>query len=1102
MKLIETTCQKEGEWSPWVKVGDTVWYVLTTTDWDDSQKAREIAKAANFNFSGRKNEKGIWEGKKMWYTNDIDKAAKLSDYAIGDCKKKLTERQVMLTTSLADSKKAATDEVFPHPEGIDYFPFQKAGISYIVKRPPEIKGVLLTDDMGLGKTIQGIGVYNTVPEIKTCLIICPATLKLNWKREFEKWAVKPVKVGVADSKICPLPEHGYNIVITNYESVGKTNAKLSSIQWDLLIIDEAHYLKNMKTVRYQSIFATNSEKYKPIQSKKLILATGTPIVNCPAELWPLVSAVDPEKWNQKTYWYYMRRYCNVSNNGYGMNYKGAGTDDKLNELQDILRQRCMIRRLKKDVLTELPPKIRQVVEIEWDENDDAVVMAIGNEREFNRHKSGSDDAIELAVKAELAKASDSDDEYKNAIEAIGERVKIAFEEMAKVRHDTAVAKIPYCIEYIETLLESGQKIIIMAHHHDVIHAFAKKWPLESVSIYGETKLDDRQKAVDRFQTDENCKLAICSIKAAGVGITLTAASTVVFVELDWVPGNITQAEDRCIVENSLVWCLQNDYINSMILKKIQEVDVGDMVLTHTGCVRKVVDKFKKNHRGMVTKIEYFGWQEPLECTYDHKIMVKRDGELQWLEAHKLLPSDSMCFPKIKNCKKLESVKIKDEWRVYSEEEIKKYKAEICNYDGCSAKVEARGMCRVHYRSTIKNGQRPPKPMQINPRYVRLPDEIIIDDEWLYIFGWFAAEGFSSILPGKSKFLSFAGHEKEKEILIKIQKKFETLGVKGTIYSKNSSKGIELRVYSGELADWFREWFGHGASNKKLPIEIMELPPTQAATFLKGYTDGDGYQRNKQVEWVTASQEMCYQICMLAIRSGFIPTMRSVPTKKGNLHWIGGYTKFSTCDNKRMQEQDDNYIYRPIRKVETRNDKVDVYDLTVEEDHSFTVGFSTVHNCHRIGQTDTVNVYHLVLKESIDVNMAKTLIDKQKVIEAALDKTMEREPVILTRDNAATKNTSRAKIAEQATKITNWQILYVHQALKFLANDDGDYARGLNGIGYNKIDSGIGHSLAEMPQLSPKQAVLGMKICKKYKSQLPSELYNKIYKSEEIERESW
>lgn len=108
------------------------------------------------------------------------------------------------------------------------------------------------------------------------------------------------------------PEHGYNVVITNYESVGKTNAKLSAMQWDLLIIDEAHYLKNMKTVRYQSIFATDSEKYNPIQSKKLILATGTPIVNCPAELWPLISAVDPAKWNKKTYWYYMKRYCSVS----------------------------------------------------------------------------------------------------------------------------------------------------------------------------------------------------------------------------------------------------------------------------------------------------------------------------------------------------------------------------------------------------------------------------------------------------------------------------------------------------------------------------------------------------------------------------------------------------------------------------------------------------------------------------------------------------------------------------------------------------------------------------------------------------------------------
>jgi SNF2 family DNA or RNA helicase len=696
LKLIETTCQKEGEWSAWVKVGDTVWYLLTV-DWDDSQKAKEVAKSANFNFSGMKDPvTGVWKGRKLWYTNDFDKAAKLSDYAIGDCRKKLTERQVMLTSSLADSKKADTDEDFPRPEGLNYYPFQKAGISYMLKRPEEIKGILLADDMGLGKTIQGIGVYNSVPEIKTCLVICPATLKLNWQREFQTWLTKKSKVAIATPKTVPLPEHGYDIIITNYETMAKINKKIAHIVWDLVIIDEAHYLKDTKTLRYQSIFPTDIDKFKDrafqkLQYKKIILATGTPIVNKMKEMWPLITICDPVKWNQKTWYYYNKRYC----------YDDSPA--KLQELQQNWRQRFMIRRLKVDVLKELPPKIRQVVELEWREDDNDVICAMSLENAYLKAKAGSDDAIELAVRAELAKASDSDDEYKAAIEAIGERVKIAFEDMAKVRHDTAVAKIPYCVDYIENLLDNGQKIIIMAHHHDVVHAFAKKWPLESITISGETKMDDRQKNVDRFQTDNNCRLAICSIKAAGVGITLTAASTVVFVELDWVPGNITQAEDRA---------------------------------------------------------------------------------------------------------------------------------------------------------------------------------------------------------------------------------------------------------------------------------------------------------------------------------------------------------------------------------------------------------------HRIGQTDTVNVYHLVLKESIDVNMAQTLISKQKVIEAALDKTMELEPVILTRDNAATKNTSRAKIAEQAKDITQWQILYVHQALKFLANDDGDYARGLNGIGYNKIDTAIGHSLADIPQLSPKQAVLGMKICKKYKGQLPSEIYNKIYKSEEVERETW
>ncbi|MBP7563011.1 MAG: DEAD/DEAH box helicase family protein [Candidatus Cloacimonetes bacterium] len=1078
MKLLSTYSQTPNEWAPWVKTGDRVFYLLS------SYSEKDVPKSAGWAFAK--------ETKKLWFTTDYDKACKLADYADGELHKELSAQKIALATNEEKSRKEHSDIELIHPEGLDYKPFQYAGIDFMLSSDKH--GILLGDDMGLGKTIQIIGLYNNCERIKNVLIICPNTLKLNWFREFQKWDCRGGKHAIADTKICPLPENGYNVVIVNYEAVSKQNAKLSSVKWDLIGVDEAHYLKNEKTVRYKSIFG--SEKYKKINRDMIVFATGTPIPNRVMEIWPLISQCDPDRWNHNTKWKFISKYC-------GGNPKGYSADDKLNELQKILRQTIMVRRLKKDVLKELPPKMRQVVELEYDEDDKVMIEALNHEK--IAQVSGEKDVFEAKVRLELAKAEDNEEEYKAAIANITEVAKIAFQDMAKARYEVAIAKIPYVIQYLENALETVKKVVVFAHHKDVLNTIAKHFGVRAVVIHGDISLQDRQSAVDRFQGDPTVQVAVISIRAGGVGITLTAASTEFFAELDWVPGNILQCEDRCIVKNSLVWCLRSDYINDMILKKIQDVNVGDMVLTHKGNVRKVIDKFTRNHRGMVTKIEYVGWYEPLECTYDHRILVKRDGIVQWVEAYKLLPSDSMCFPKNKNYKKLEKVKIKDEWRLYSEEFYNNYKNKKCSHDGCSNDVVARGLCSTHYRSMLKNKQRPEKPMHVNTRYVRLPNDIVIDDEWLYIFGWFAAKGFSSIAPGKSKFLSFSAHEKEIDVLIKIQNKFSELGIKGTVYSNKKTKGIELRVYSGEIAYWFRDWFGHYAENKKLPIEIMELDPDQAAVFLRGYTDGDGYQRNRQVEWSSASKELCYQMCILTIRSGFIPTMRVAEPKKEHYHhhWYGGYTKFLNCSNIRMQDQDDDYIYRPISKVETRNDKVDVYDLTVEEDHSFTVGFSTVHNCVRIGQeSDIVNIYQLVVHGSIDVNMAHKMIEKMHIAEQTLDKVSANIPILPDDDEPATSTINRIRIETELKTFDIELIPVIMQGLQIVAGYDTDYARAKNDMGFNAIDTRIGHDLASKGYLTPKQAILAKKILKKYRKQIPFNIYYNIFSSEDKIESEW
>jgi len=155
-----------------------------------------------------------------------------------------------------------------------------------------------------------------------------------------------------------------------------------------------------------------------------------------------------------------------------------------------------------------------------------------------------------ALKAEVEKAKQdgNQEKYEDAVRRLRNTSSVAFEEMSRVRHQTAVAKVPHVIEYVDTILanmdERNRKVVVFAHHHDVIDKLAEHYGDRAVVLTGQTSMADRQRAVDRFQKDSNVEVFIGSITAAGVGLTLTAANQVVFAEIDWVPANMTQAEDR------------------------------------------------------------------------------------------------------------------------------------------------------------------------------------------------------------------------------------------------------------------------------------------------------------------------------------------------------------------------------------------------------------------------------------------------------------------------------------------------------------------------------------------------------------------------------
>jgi SNF2 family DNA or RNA helicase len=372
---------------------------------------------------------------------------------------------------------------------------------------------------------MSVGVSNCLAEVRRVLIICPASLKINWQREWQRWDTKGLSVGIA-GKTYP----DTDVTIINYDILKKWRKELRESDYQLMIIDEAHYLKNGKADRTREVFggikrASDKhiiERLSPIQATRKLLLTGTPILSVPREIWNIVKECDPTGLGAD--WFsFAKRYCKLfelkrfnpskgREERIGWDWSGA---DNLEELQGLLRQRFMIRRLKKDVLTELPPKTRQIIVLEAKKN--------------------------LTKLLECEKLS-----YEEYVKKHGDTItpSPAFTEYAKIRKEVAIAKIPYVIDYIKELLNETEKAVIWTHHHEVTDAIAGAFANESVVVDGRVPPEDRQHQVDRLQSDPNCRLFIGGIHSAGTGLTLTASSICVFAEIDWTPAVITQCEDR------------------------------------------------------------------------------------------------------------------------------------------------------------------------------------------------------------------------------------------------------------------------------------------------------------------------------------------------------------------------------------------------------------------------------------------------------------------------------------------------------------------------------------------------------------------------------
>jgi SWI/SNF-related matrix-associated actin-dependent regulator of chromatin subfamily A-like protein 1 len=453
--------------------------------------------------------------------------------------------------ALSGATEAPLDDKAAPTLGGELKPFQRAGVRYLLSQ----RRAFLADEQGLGKTIEALATLeadNAYPAI----VVCPASLKLNWLRELSLWlphrSAQALTGTRGDGPVQPA-----DVTVVNYDIVAARLSALSAIAPRALVLDESHYCKNAAAKRTQAVQQLSTA----VPRDGLVLAlTGTPVMNRPPELISQLRILG--------------RLADFGSGAqFGKRFRGA---DAHLRLHWHLRARCFARRLKADVLPQLPAKTRAVVPIELDnepeyrlaEND---LIAWLQSQPFDLHEL--DAKVAAALRAERLVRL-------NALKLLAAR-----------------GKLHSALAWIHDFLSSGERLVVFAHHREIQRALLERFP-NALHILGEDSPVARDAALQAFQAPDDGgrnQLIVCSIEVAGHGITLTRSSNVAFLELDWTPAKHDQAEDRCHRIG------QEDTVNASYLLAAGTVDetIGTLLERKRAVIGAVTDGLEEDEEGVV-----------------------------------------------------------------------------------------------------------------------------------------------------------------------------------------------------------------------------------------------------------------------------------------------------------------------------------------------------------------------------------------------------------------------------------------------------------------------------------------------------------------------
>lgn len=498
---------------------------------------KDLCKKVQNKFTGKWNAK-----KKMWvYPLEVE----VVDFAINLWKKEgySIEKTKLLKEWYENEKTKkeqlisikAKDTVDPKELETDLaetlYDFQRIGTHFL----SNTKGAILADDMGLGKTIQSLAAVDNMGA-KSVLVVCPASIKLNWGQEIEKWLPDynyEILSGSKEQRLESIKTES-EFIITNYASIrqksrAKENGEWTKVDnpifkelykkdWDVIIFDEAHRIKNRKSQQTKAAYRLCKD------AKKVFHLTGTPIMNSPDEIWSLLHSLNKQKYS--SFWNFVYRFCHIYDNGFG---KEIGEAKNPKEFRALLKP-YMLRRMKEQVIEDMPEltMTKQWVELEgkqlelYEQMRDRMVAQVS---EMERVTASIIIAKimrlkQIAVSQELLNPEPSLKRFKKS------------------------AKIKALMDIIDG--SGDQRIVVFTQYQKAAELAKELFTKEGIKteiLHGGIDEKDRQDAVNRFQNGE-AKIFVATIKAGGLGINLTKGSIAVFLDKDWTPANNNQAIDR------------------------------------------------------------------------------------------------------------------------------------------------------------------------------------------------------------------------------------------------------------------------------------------------------------------------------------------------------------------------------------------------------------------------------------------------------------------------------------------------------------------------------------------------------------------------------